>query len=151
MFEKPSLMLRRRIKAPVAKVYEAWTDPAKLMKWWGPGDCEAISANADPCIGGQFRIVFKEPGPDGEVHDVSGTYDDVVPNEKLSFSWMWRTMPERQSHVTITLQSEEEGRVTVLTLYHEQFFDQAACDSHRGGWSSALDKLETCCEDADPA
>src|SRR6185437_15124645 len=40
MASKPSLTLKRRLKAPPEKVYEAWTQPAQMMRWWG-GNNEA--------------------------------------------------------------------------------------------------------------
>ena len=143
--DKPSLMIRRRIAAPPAKVYAAWTQPEKLARWWGPEGCEMIDASIDAKIGGTFRIRFKEPGQDGEIHDVSGTYDAVETDQKLSFSWHWITMPERTSHVTLTLTPDADGAATILVLHHEQFADQAARDGHEGGWNSTLDKLETYC------
>jgi uncharacterized protein YndB with AHSA1/START domain len=36
-----------------------------------------------------------------------------------------------------------DGDGTLLTLHHEQLFDQAACDGHRQGWTGSLDKLES--------
>jgi uncharacterized protein YndB with AHSA1/START domain len=134
---KPSLTLKRRIAAPPAKVYAAWTDPQKITQWFGPAGAEVISAEADARVGGRYRMVFRTP--DGEEHDVSGSYRDVVPNEKLTFTWMWRTMPERASQVTITLQADGDG--TMLTLFHEQFFDEPARDRHQAGWSGTLEKL----------
>lgn len=53
---------------------------------------------------------------------------------------MWRTMPERVSLVTVVLKREGEG--TLLTLTQEQFFDEAARDRHREGWTRVLDQLE---------
>jgi uncharacterized protein YndB with AHSA1/START domain len=134
----PSLTFKRRIGASPEKVYAAWTDPAQIARWWGPEQAETLNAELDPRVGGRFRIVFRTP--DGEVHDVSGTYREVVPNEKLVFTWMWRTMPERQSLVTVALGRDGDG--TLLTLLHEQFFDEAARDRHRSGWTGALDKLQ---------
>ena len=135
---KPSLTIKRRLAAPPEKVYAAWTDPEKLMHWFGPDPGEMISAEADPRVGGRYHIVFRTLN-DGEEHDVSGTYSDVVPNEKLTFTWMWRTMPERMSQVTITLKPDGDG--TILTLFHEQFFDEAARDRHNTGWSGTMEKL----------
>jgi uncharacterized protein YndB with AHSA1/START domain len=97
-----------------------------------------LSAEADARVGGRYHMVFRTP--DGEEHDVSGSYREVVPNAKLVFTWMWRTMPERQSLVTVALKRDGDG--TLLTLLHEQFFDEAARDRHRSGWSGTLDKLE---------
>ena len=135
---KPSLTIKRRLKAPPAKVYSAWTDPKKIAHWSGPSGGETLSAEADPRAGGRFRVVFRTA--DGQEHDVGGTYREVVPNEKLVFTWAWRTTPERESLVTVSLRGE--GDRTVLTLTHEQFFDEAARDAHRAGWTGALDKLE---------
>ena len=45
--EKPSLTLKRRINAPPAKIFAAWTDPEKLAHWFGPADTVAGSASAE--------------------------------------------------------------------------------------------------------
>lgn len=138
MLAKPSLTLKRRLNAAPAKVYAAWTDPAKVARWMGPEGIEVISAECDPRIGGRFRFLMR--APDGEHHDVSGTYREVIADEKLVFTWAWRSTPERESLVTVTFKPDGDG--TLLTLLHEQFFDEDARDRHRGGWSGALDKLE---------
>lgn len=135
---KPSLTLRRRIRATPEAIYAAWTDPQKIIRWWGPAGAEPLHAQTDARIGGRFRVTFRTP--DGEEHDVSGIYREVVPNEKLVFTWEWRTMPERQSLVTIALKNM--GDETQLTLIHEHFFDEPARDRHEYGWTGALDKLE---------
>ncbi len=135
---EPSLTLKRRLKAPPASVYAAWTDPEKILKWFGPEEIETLRAQADVRVGGSFRIVMRSP--DGEEHDVSGIYREVVPNEKLVFTWAWRSTPERESLVTVLIKPDGEG--SLLTLIHEQFFDEAARDRHREGWSGCLDKLE---------
>ena len=134
---KPSLTIKRRLNAPPARVYEAWTDPAKMLRWFGPAQAETLRAETDPKVGGRFRVLMRTS--DGDEHDVSGVYREVVPNEKLVFSWAWRSTPERESLVTVALKGD--GTATVLTLTHEQFFDEAARDAHREGWSGAIDKL----------
>ncbi len=70
----------------------------------------------------------------------AGVYKEVVPDEKLVFSWVWRTMPERESQVTLTFRPDDDG--TVLILTHEQFFDEPARDRHHEGWSGCLERLE---------
>jgi uncharacterized protein YndB with AHSA1/START domain len=137
MDAKPSLTLKRRFKAAPALVYAAWTEPRHLLRWFGPEGAEVVSAEADVRVGGHYRVVFTTP--DGEEHDVSGTYDAVVANETLSFSWMWRTLPDRASHVVLTF--KEDGGGTLFTLFHDGFFDAAARDRHIWGWTGALDRL----------
>jgi uncharacterized protein YndB with AHSA1/START domain len=133
----PSLTLRRRINASPERVYAAWTQPSQLMQWMHPYDNVCIHAEADVRVGGGFRVIMR--APDGEQHDVSGTYLEVVPNARLVFTWAWRSTPERESRVTVMLR--EDGHATELTLKHEHFFDEAARDAHEGGWSDALDHL----------
>ena len=135
---KPSLTLKRRLNAPPAKVFAAWTDPEKLVRWFGPEQIEDVRAETDVRVGGRYHISARSP--DGETHDVSGVYREVVPNEKLVFTWAWKTTPERQSLVTVLLKPEGSG--TLLTLTHEQFFDEAARDRHQHGWTGSLLKLE---------
>jgi uncharacterized protein YndB with AHSA1/START domain len=136
---KPSLVIKRRLKAPPEKVYAAWTKPEHMMQWWGGGPGSTLLAEADVRVGGRFHVAFKTP--DGERHDVSGLYREVVPAAKLVFSWAWRTTPERESQVTLDFKAD--GTETILTLTHEQFFDEAARDNHGVGWRHALDKLES--------
>jgi uncharacterized protein YndB with AHSA1/START domain len=135
---KPSLTLKRRYNAPPGRVFSAWTDPKKITRWFGPEQVEAVRAESDPRVGGYYRIVARSP--DGEEHDVSGVYREVVPNQKLVFTWAWRSTPERESLVTITFKADGEG--TLLTLQHEQFFDEPARDRHQTGWTGALEKLD---------
>ena len=135
---KPSLTLKRRLNAPPERVYAAWTDPEKLKRWFGPEQIETLRADADARVGGRFRIVMR--GTDGEEHDVSGVYREVVPNERIVFTWEWRSTPERESLVTVVIKPEGAG--SLLTLVHEQFFDEAARDRHEHGWIGCLDKLE---------
>ncbi len=134
---KPSLTLKRHLNAPPAKVYAAWTDPAKIAGWFGPQGVMSVNAETDVRVGGRFRVVMHTAD---DTHDVSGVYREVVPDQKLVFTWAWRTTPERESLVTILLRPDGDG--TLLTLIHEQFFDELARDRHGQGWTGALDKLE---------
>ncbi|MET0469318.1 MAG: SRPBCC domain-containing protein [Xanthobacteraceae bacterium] len=146
MSSKPALTLKRRLNAPPSKIYRAWTDAAKISRWFGPEDAEILRAETDVRVGGRFRIVFR--GPDGEEHDVGGVYREVVPNQKLVFTWAWRSTPERESLVTVALKRDGDG--TLLTLLHEQFFDEAARDRHGRGWNETLDKLESYVRELNP-
>ena len=134
---KPSLTIKRRFNAAPAKVFAAWTDPEKVKRWMSPGEVKMLSAENDARIGGRFRWLMQ--APDGEKHDVSGVYREVIPNEKLVFTWAWISTPERESLVTLTFKADGDG--TLFTMLHEQFFDETARNSHNKGWISAMDKL----------
>lgn len=135
---RPSLTLKRRLNATPATVYAAWTDPEKLVKWFGPDHAAVGRVDTDVRVGGRYTILFHTA--DGEQHQVGGVYREVVANERLVFTWAWRSTPERESLVTVAIKPEDGG--SILTLTHEQFFDEAARDRHAFGWTRSLDKLE---------
>jgi uncharacterized protein YndB with AHSA1/START domain len=140
MLTKPSLTLKRRIKATPAQVFQAWTDPEKIVRWFGPHETVAgsVRAQVDVRPGGRYQMNFQTQG--GERHRVGGVYREVVTDSRLVFTWAWHTTPERESLVTVTIVPDGDG--TLLTLHHEQFFDQKARDGHERGWTGTLDKLE---------
>ena len=137
--ERPSLTLRRHYPVAPEKVWRAWTDPQALKAWFGPEEIVAVPlAEVDLRVGGRFRVAML--AADGETHDVSGVYQELVPNRKLVFSWAWRSTPERESRVTVRI--EPDGNGCELVLMHEQFFDEVARDGHEHGWTGAMAKLE---------
>lgn len=136
---KPSLAIRRKLKASAETVFDAWTKPEALKRWFGPSDdMEIVIATADLRVGGRYRIVGQMPG--GEQHRVGGVYRDIVPGRKLVFTWAWESTPERESLVTVEIKPTAGG--CDLTLTHEQFFDEAARDRHQHGWSGSIERLE---------
>jgi uncharacterized protein YndB with AHSA1/START domain len=108
-----------------------------MARWLGPVGTVELVAKTDPRVGGRFEMRMRMPDDE---HNVSGVYLEFVPNQKLVFTWAWRSMPERESLVTVELKPDGDG--TLLTLIHSQFFDEAARDRHNGGWSGTLGKLE---------
>jgi uncharacterized protein YndB with AHSA1/START domain len=139
MATKPSLTIKRRFKAPPEKVFRAWTDPERLNRWMGGPEIATARAETDVRVGGRYRVVMQKAG-DSEQHDVSGVYREVIPNERLVFTWAWKTTPERESLVTITFKADGDG--TLMTFTHEQFFDEDARDRHQHGWNGSFEKLE---------
>ena len=131
----PSVTIVRRIKAPPAKVWAAITEPKLMMQWWGPDAGPTLRADIDVRPGGRFSVVFRLLN--GEEHNPTGIYQEVIPERKLAFTW---DLPgERESLVTFLLKPIDGG--TELTLLHEHLPDEAACDSHEQGWNGLLDKL----------
>ncbi|WP_334357371.1 MULTISPECIES: SRPBCC family protein [unclassified Bradyrhizobium] len=110
------------------------------MQWFGPGSVEEGSVKADINlrVGGRYRISFNA---NGTYNEVGGVYREVVPNQRLVFSWAWHSTPERESLVTLTLKPDGAG--TLLTFHHAQFADATARDNHERGWMELLAKLES--------
>jgi uncharacterized protein YndB with AHSA1/START domain len=136
--EETSLAIVRKLKASPRAVWRALTQPDALKQWMAPNDdFEVIIAETDVREGGRYHVVMKSP--DGEEHDVSGVYKEVVIDQKLVYTWAWKSTPERESVVTMELTPAGDG--TELLLKHERFADKDARDRHEQGWSGCVRRL----------
>jgi uncharacterized protein YndB with AHSA1/START domain len=133
----PSLTLVKRIKAPPPRVWEAWTDAARMVLWFGPHHTRAEETEADLRLGGRFRVVLREDN--GLRHEVSGHYLEIESGRRLVFDWAWTATPERVSRVTVELRAIAEG--TEVTLTHDRFADAETATRHRRGWTESLERL----------
>jgi uncharacterized protein YndB with AHSA1/START domain len=133
----PSVTIVRRINAPPARVWAAITRPDLMMKWWGPDAGPTLSVVADVRPGGRFSVVFRLLN--GEEHNPTGIYQEVVPERKLVFTWDLPGAQEQTSLVTFRLEPFDGG--TELTLTHEHLPDEDARHSHEQGWNGLIDKL----------
>src|SRR6187549_3162193 len=141
----PSVTIVRQIKAPLAKVWAAITQPELMMQWWGPDAGPTLRAEADVRPGGRFSVVFRLLN--GDEHNPTGIYQEVVPEKTLAFTWDLPGKLEPASLVTFRLEPFEGG--TELTLTHEHLPDEEARKSHEEGWSGLLDKLPVFLGDAE--
>jgi uncharacterized protein YndB with AHSA1/START domain len=139
----------RTVRAPRAKVYEAWTDPQIMRLWFGSSTMECTSASLDPRVGGTYRleltrkpgVVPKDASGQGRTSSVAtGRYTKVVPNELLQFTWSPDFSPAEDSLVTISLKDTPDG--TEITVRHEKFLNEASRDAHNTGWANGLAQLE---------
>lgn len=140
-----TLTLTRTFSATPEKVFGALTDPKELMRWFAPSDDFSTPiAEVDLRVGGKYRIQMK--APDGETHTVGGTYREVVPPEKLVFTFAWEDGKvcggdslDLEMLVTVLLQAK--STTTELTLIHEGFPNSEIRDKHNQGWNGCLARL----------
>ena len=146
--ENLRLEIKRLIKAPRERVFEAWTNAEQLKKWFGPDeDIVVPQTKVDLRTGGKYRIQMKMP--DGEFHTAAGTYREVKPPERLVFTWAWEkggSEPDfgevEPSEMLITLEFLPRGKQTELVFTQENFASVESRDRHEHGWSGCFDKLE---------
>ena len=130
------LVLTRVINAPCAMIFRAWTDPKQMVQWWSPADIECRSVTADLKVGGAYRIhMVSEKGD----HIAIGNYQEIVPNKRVKFTWQWESYAMPDSVVTVEF--EDLGKTTRLTLTHEGLPDQEDAADHNRGWTSAIEKF----------
>jgi uncharacterized protein YndB with AHSA1/START domain len=130
------LVIERVINAPCTMVFKAWTDPKQMVQWWSPVDIECRSVTADLKIGGSYRIHMVSKEGD---HIAIGTYQEIVPNKRLRFTWQWEhyAMPDS----VVTVEFEDLGKATHLTLTQVGLPDREDADSHHHGWTTAIEKF----------
>jgi uncharacterized protein YndB with AHSA1/START domain len=133
----PSLTLVRRFKAPPERVWEAWTSPELLARWFGPHHTRVEAATVALHPGGALNVVLRED--DGTRHEIQGEYQVIEPPHRLVLAWNWASTPERVSRVTVLLRAVEGG--TEVTLTHDRFADAAAATRHTRGWTESLERL----------
>ena len=118
---KPSLTIKRRFNAPPAKVFAAWTDPEKVKRWMGPGEVKALSAETDPRIGGRYRMADASAGRRGARRQRRLSRGRAEREAGLHLGLEdARRSASRWSPLTF----KPDGDGTLLTLTHEQFFDE---------------------------
>ena len=139
------LRLTRRLAAPRERVFDAWTDPEVLRRWWAsmPG-WTTPSAQVDLRVGGRYRLAMQEVGG-GAVHAVVGEYTEVRRPERLAYTWTWEGHPPEMAGsegtlVVVDFVAEGDGTEVVIT--HTGFADEGIRGMHAHGWNAVMDNLE---------
>lgn len=157
MAEANAVVVTRVFNAPVERVWQAWSNPELMAKWWGPKDFTAPTIKQDFHEGGKY--LYAMHGPAGTEFDVDmwsgGTYKEIVPMKKIVCSDHFADAegnavpPEaygmkglaEEMLVTIEFEPVEEGK-TKLTITH---IGAPTGSEHaknmEQGWYQSLDKL----------
>lgn len=137
---KRELTLMRVFQAPRALVWHAFTEPEHLMKWWGPTHHPATHLSMDVRPGGLWRNCLQsiETGKELWQH---GVFHEVVPPERLVFSFVWEDEGERGIENLVTITFADQDAKTLLTLHQAPFQSIDERDGHGEGWGSSFDRL----------
>lgn len=136
-----ALTIQRDFDAPREAVFAAWTEPEQLTAWLGPHGYRAHSVEGDLRPGGDWRSAIR--GDDGADLWSSGTYREIVPAERLVFTFGWEETEGSREHdslITITFEDLGNDR-SRMTFSQERFESPASRDGHHSGWTEAFDKL----------
>jgi uncharacterized protein YndB with AHSA1/START domain len=134
-----SLRLTRIFQAPRTLVFRAWTEVEQLKKWFCPHAHWGLEVEADPCVGGSFRIIMKDRDSNQD-HIVRGVYREVRPPERLVFTWQWEDRPGFPETI-VTIDFRDLGERTEVVLTHVQLPTAESRERHTHGWNGCLDRL----------
>ena len=117
------LRLTREFDAPRELVFKAMTDPALLSRWWGPRRYRTVVDELDVRPGGKWRM--RNIGADGDEHAFRGEFREVVPSERVVWTFEYVPLPGHISVETMIL-TEREGRT--LLVVRDQFSSKEDLD-----------------------
>lgn len=140
------LVIERVFDAPRELVFEAWTKPEHLRRWFGPIDYPLSVIEQDARVGGVYTATLRSihTGPDLAQR---GVYKEIVKNEKLVFSFAWgrdHTAGAGEMAVSVVFSDVGQGKTkkTKMTLTQTLLPSAVEREGHRYGWSSTFDRLD---------
>ena len=134
------LELRWTFAAPRKRMFTALTDPADLVKWWGPAGFTTPEIELDLSVGGGYR--FGMQPPDGELFHLVGEFLEIDPPRRLAYTFCWEEPDpdDRETVVRVSL-LDVAAEVTGLSLSQGTFATQARWALHQSGWKDSLERL----------
>jgi uncharacterized protein YndB with AHSA1/START domain len=142
--ENTTLRMERTFDAPAQAVFDAWTSEEVMRRWWHAAhDWETPEATVDLRVGGEVRVVMRDPHENVE-YGGGGVYTEVDPPHRLAFTWLWDGTSKRQ---LIEIEFEETAPgITLVRFTHSGLWDEESVRSHESGWGSAFDNLDRALE-----
>jgi len=139
------LSIRRTFNATPERLFRAWTQAEELLKWFGPEGVVTEAAEVDLRVGGAYRVTMRMSS--GSVVEHYGVYREILPNQKLVFTWMLdgqhrQGSDEENCETIVTVYFNESDGATELVVIHDFLPSQNARDNHEFGWNGCLASLE---------
>ena len=135
------LVVTRTINGPARIVFEAWTRPELLERWWAPKSfpISLLSCEMDARVGGRYRLVF---GYEGSTMEFFGRYLEVTPHSRL----VWTNDEGDDGGTVTTVTFEETGGKTLLVVHDlypsKEALDGAIASGSTSGMPESLEQLD---------
>ena len=140
------LVVTRSFNAPARILFDAWTKPEFLKRWWAPASLgvSLFECDCDLRVGGTYRYAFGRDPKSPEVF--SGRYIEVAPPARLVLTQVYERMREAgEAVITVTFdESEGQTHLTLHQLYpSKEALDGAIASGMERGMRETLDQLDT--------
>jgi uncharacterized protein YndB with AHSA1/START domain len=138
------LVVTRTFNGPARIVFEAWTTPELLKRWWVPKSTglSLVSCEADVRAGGRYRFVFVFDHDASKPMEFFGRYIEVTPHSRL----VWTNEEAGDGGAVTTVTFEEKGGKTLLVMRDlypsKEALDEALASGSAGGMDETFEQLE---------
>jgi uncharacterized protein YndB with AHSA1/START domain len=134
------IVLTRVFDAPRHLVWDAFTRPELLKRWFGPRGWSLVVCKVDLKVGGGFRFVLR--GPDGRDMGMRGTYHELVPGERSIHAESFDDFPGESTVTTVLVETGGTTTLTATVLYPSREIRDAVIQSGmEHGAAESYDKL----------
>lgn len=137
-----ALQMSREFNAPRERVFKAFTDPALVSQWWGPREVTTTVDKLEPRMGGIWRFVQR--GENGAEYAFRGVFHEVLPNERLVYTFEFEPLAGHILLETITFE-EHNGKTRVIDSAVFQTVedrDGMIASGMEGGAEESWDRME---------
>jgi len=138
--ENLTVTVRKNIKAPVEKVFKAFTEPSQIVKWFGCDKISDVQVSQDFKVGGKYHITGKSCDIGAEM-SVHGVYTEIVPNQKVAYTWYNNSEEFPAADTLVSVQFVDKGDNTEIVLSHSKFASEKSKEGHTFGWTQSLEKF----------
>jgi uncharacterized protein YndB with AHSA1/START domain len=135
-----TLDMKRVLPAAPSVVFDAFSDPDELAKWWGPKGFTVASLDFDPRVGDSYRIEMQPP--EGDPFYLAGEFREVDPTARLAYTFVWEDPDPDDLETRVELSFRDLGESTEVVFTQGPFKTEARRALHRDGWTDSFDKLE---------
>lgn len=133
--------MERTLSAPLALVWEAWTQPDHIAKWWAPKGMEMKIVDHNFTVGGSWK--FSMDMPNGNEFISDGVYTEIVPMEKIVTTANFRPMTEGvELHVLLKANGDKTEFTFKIIHPTEEYCKQQEQMGVYNGWGSVFNGLE---------
>jgi uncharacterized protein YndB with AHSA1/START domain len=109
------IVMRRVFDAPRTLVFDAFSKPELLKRWFGPRGWSLVVCEVDLRVGGGFRFVMR--GPDGRDMGMRGVYREIAPPERSVHMESFDDYPGESQVTAVFVEQEGKTTLTVTVLY----------------------------------
>ena len=133
------LKLSCALDAPRERIFSMLTEPAELVKWWGPHGFTSPEVALDLEVGGGYRFAMQPP--DGDLFHLTGEFLEIVAPGRLAYTFRWEEPAPDDRETIVTLALDALDSATEVSLSQGLFATEERLALHRNGWTDSFEKL----------